>query len=140
MQNNSANSASSRCGATVVELAFVFPILLLLLFGAIDFSRANSIRNTAENAAYEGARRAIVPGATSQSAEEAANAILGFLSLNSTNVTVAPTIITNSTPQVTVSVSVPLAGNLYAANQLLTSKTITRSCTLTREQFTVVAP
>lgn len=129
-----------RHGTTVVEVAIVLPLILMLFFAAIDFSRANSIRNTAENAAYEGARKAIVPGATKQSALDEANNILNILSINSATITVSPETITNSTPQVTVTVSVPLGSNLYAASVFLTSTTISRTCTLTREQFSVVAP
>lgn len=125
----------TRRGTTVVEVAIVLPILLLLLFAAIDYSRANSIRNTAENAAYEGARRAIVPGGTQQSAQTAANEILSILSLNNSNVSVSPTVITKNTPQISVTVNVPLGSNLYASSALLSNVTISRTCTLTREQF-----
>lgn len=140
MKRDSQKSDSARRGTTVVEVALVLPLILMLFFAAVDFSRANSIRNTAENAAYEGARRAIVPGATKQSALDEANAILNILSINTATVTVNPETITNSTPQVTVTVSVPLGSNLYAASPFLTSTTISRTCTLTREQFAVTAP
>ena len=125
----------ARRGTTVVEVAIVLPILLLLLFAAIDYSRANSIRNTAENAAYEGARRAIVPGGTPQAAQTAANEILSILSLSNSSVSVSPTVITSTTPQISVTVNVPLGSNLYASSALLSNVTISRTCTLTREQF-----
>ncbi len=134
---NPLRKSKSRRGTTVVELAIVAPIIFLLLFCAIDFSRANSIRNTTENAAYEAARHAIVPGSTSQDALAAANEILSILSINNASVSVTPSTITNTTKQVSVTVSVPLSDNLYAANQFLSCRTLTRTCTLTREQFTV---
>lgn len=140
MKPSSLKLETARHGTTVVEVAIVLPLILMLFFAAIDFSRANSIRNTAENAAYEGARRAIVPGATKQSALDEANVILGILSINSATVSVSPETITNSTPQVTVTVTVPLGSNLYAASPFLTSTTISRTCTLTREQFSVATP
>ncbi len=140
MKTCSHKPGIARQGTTVVEVAIVLPLILMLFFAAIDFSRANSIRNTAENAAYEGARRAIVPGATKQSALDEANVILGLLSIHSATITVSPETITNSTPQVTVTVTVPLGSNLYAASPFLTSTTISRTCTLTREQFTVATP
>jgi Flp pilus assembly protein TadG len=126
-----------RHGTTIVELAIVAPILFMLLFGAIDFSRANAIRNTTENAAYEAARRIIVPGSTTQQACDAANHILDILSIKNASIAVTPAVIDNSTKQVSVTVSVPLASNLYAMNQFLNASTITRTCTLTREQFAV---
>ncbi len=54
-----------------VEFAICFPLLLLFFFAAFEFCRANMIRQTADNAAYEGARRAIVPGATAEDARAA---------------------------------------------------------------------
>ena len=124
-----------RRGTTAVEVAIVLPILFSLLFAAIDFSRANAIRNTAENAAYEGARRAIVPGATRAAVKFAAQDILDILAIKSAKVTVSPHPIRDSTEQVTVTVSVPLGRNLYASGHLLSGSTITKTCTLTREQF-----
>ncbi len=132
--------AKSRRGTTAIEIAIVLPILVMLLFGAIDFSRANTIRNTAENAAYEAARRAIVPGATSAEVQSSANAILSILSINNASVTVTPAVITNATRRVKVTVSVPLGSNLYASSQLLAGTTISKSCELTREQFSSSAP
>lgn len=47
-------------GQALVEMAFVLPLLLLILFGIIEFGRALYITNTLTNAAREGARRASV--------------------------------------------------------------------------------
>ncbi|MEV6600785.1 TadE family protein [Actinoplanes sp. NPDC051346] len=43
-------------GAAAVEMALVLPLLLLLLFGIIDFGRALNIQITLTEAAREGAR------------------------------------------------------------------------------------
>jgi Flp pilus assembly protein TadG len=43
-------------GATMVEFAIIFPLLAILVFGAIDFGRAFFIRNSLISAAREGAR------------------------------------------------------------------------------------
>jgi hypothetical protein len=81
-----------------------------------------------------------VPGGTGLAAKDSANEILNILSIKNASVTVSPTSITNSTPQISVTVAVPLGGNLYAASPFLASTTITRTCTLTREQFTAATP
>ncbi len=132
--------ACYRRGTTAVEVAIVLPILLMLFFGAIDFSRANTIRNTVENAAYEGARRAVVPGATSQSAELAAQHILASLKIRGATVVATPSNITNGTKEVSVTITVPLGSNLYVSSQMLSSSSISRTCKLTREQFIVNNP
>jgi len=55
-------------GQALVELALILPLLLLLVFGIIEFGRALYIKNTLSNAAREGARRAAVttPWTTAQ--------------------------------------------------------------------------
>ena len=37
--------------------------MFLFMFAGMEFSRANMIRNVIENAAFEGARQGVVPGA-----------------------------------------------------------------------------
>lgn len=52
-------------GAAAVEFALILPILLLLVFGIIDFSRAYNARITLSQAAAEGARALAISSATS---------------------------------------------------------------------------
>jgi Flp pilus assembly pilin Flp len=55
-------------GAAAVEMALVAPVLILLVFGIIEFARAWNVRQTLTDAAREGARTAVVnyqmPGMT----------------------------------------------------------------------------
>jgi Flp pilus assembly pilin Flp len=51
---------SGEEGAAAVEFALLLPLLVLLLFGLIEFGFAFSTRIQATNAAREGARRAVV--------------------------------------------------------------------------------
>ncbi|HEY4976151.1 MAG TPA: TadE/TadG family type IV pilus assembly protein [Gaiellaceae bacterium] len=60
----------SESGTAVVEFAVVLPLLLLIVFGIVDFGRALNYTNNATHIASEGARWAVVdsnPGAPSQS-------------------------------------------------------------------------
>ncbi len=50
----------SRAGAELVEFAVVLPILMLLVFGIVDFSLALYDKAVVTNAAREGARAGIV--------------------------------------------------------------------------------
>ena len=56
--------ATRRTGATAVEFAIVAPIFYTLVIASLEFGRLNIIRHTADQAAYEAARFAMVPGAT----------------------------------------------------------------------------
>lgn len=50
-----------ECGAELVEMAFVMPLLLTLLIGVFWAARAYNIYETITRAAREGARVAVVP-------------------------------------------------------------------------------
>lgn len=52
-------------GQSLAEFALVFPILMLVMVGLIDGTRAVFAYNTVENAAREGARYGIVHGSSS---------------------------------------------------------------------------
>jgi len=56
MRRRLARSAARDRGAAAVELALLLPVLLLLVFGIIDFGRALNAQITLTQAAREGAR------------------------------------------------------------------------------------
>jgi Flp pilus assembly protein TadG len=123
-----------RRGAAVVEFAMCAPLLFLLFFAAWEFSRANMIRHTMENAAYEGCRRGIVPGATVADVEAAARDILGTGSIVSSVVDVEPAPLTISAQEVSVAIAVPLDQNFWITPLFMAGKTLHCACTLTRER------
>jgi Flp pilus assembly protein TadG len=59
----------SERGAELIEMAIVTPILLLLVFGIVDFGFLFQRYVVLTNAAVEGARVATMPGYTSDDAE-----------------------------------------------------------------------
>ena len=127
--------AQNRSGATAVEFAIVLPILVLFTLGAIEFSRANMLRNSIENAAFEGARRGIVPGASSVQATAAAQDLLDILRIKDSTITVAPSNINRDTEEVTVTVSTPMSrANHFMTPRFLLGKTLRASVTLTCER------
>ena len=56
MRRRLARSAARDRGAAAVEFALLLPVLLLLVFGIIDFGRALNAQITLTQAAREGAR------------------------------------------------------------------------------------
>lgn len=54
---------AARRGVLCAELAILLPFFLLILIGVLELGRAVMVRQELVNAAREGARRAIVPGA-----------------------------------------------------------------------------
>ena len=101
----------SRTGAVIAEFALTAPLFLLFLMVAFEFGWMNVMRHTADNAAYEAARTAIVPGATSAEALAKANSLLNVVGARKAKVTITPATITSATTAVTVAVDLPMSSN-----------------------------
>ena len=54
-----------RFGAAAVEFAIVAPLFFLLVFGMVEFGRMVMIQQVLTNGSREGARKAVLDGATS---------------------------------------------------------------------------
>jgi Flp pilus assembly protein TadG len=64
-------SRRGRSGNAVLDMAFILPVLLMLTFGAVEYGYAMFVKHALQGAAREGARAAIVAGATSTSIQSA---------------------------------------------------------------------
>ena len=126
---------SKRMGVVAVEFAITAPILFLVFFAMIEFARFNMIRHGMDSAVYEGARRGIVPGATADDVKSATETILRAVSTTDATVTVVPGVLTPETTQVTVTVEVPFDSNGWVVPSFFEGTTLSRSCTLSREQL-----
>lgn len=121
-------------GATTVEFALCAPVLFLFVFASFEFSRVNSLRQSAENAAYEACRRGIVPGATADDVRASANLVLDSVFARDVEVTVTPSVITESTSEVAVDIVVPLDQNSWIFPRFFAGREITSSLSLARER------
>jgi hypothetical protein len=66
----------SRRGVSLIESAFIIPIMMSLIFGAIEFGTLLHMRHTMLHAAREGARALAVQGATTGQAVADVQALL----------------------------------------------------------------
>ena len=122
--------ATRRTGATAVEFAIVAPIFYTLVIASLEFGRLNIIRHTADQAAYEAARFAMVPGATAAEAKSKAESMLKIVGARDSKITiVGPT-----DDKVTVTVDVPLNTNGWIAPKFTKNKTIHATSTLKTER------
>lgn len=109
-------------GQVLIETAIILPLLLLLLFGMVDFSRAIYTHSTLHNAARSGARAAAVthplastspPAPLFSSSGEPAETIKSSL---------AGRVPENATVQYEVTIldstGAPVTGNAHAGNQV----------------------
>lgn len=93
------------------------------------------IRQSVENAVYEGARRGVVPGATADNCRDSAQAVLNSISANGAIITVDPTVITKDSTEVTVSVTVPVSSNSWVTPVFFAGRSIASEMTMRRERF-----
>ncbi len=133
IRSRAAFGRAKRRGALSVEMAICVPIVFLLLLGTMEFSRMNMLRNSLDNAAYEGARRGVVPGALASDCVQEAQKVLNAVRANNTTVTITPSVITDSTPQVTVTITAPLNSNSWGPARFLSGVTLRAVSTKSRE-------
>lgn len=123
----------ARGGAVLVEFALAAPVTFLMVFALMEFSRVAMLTNTAENAAYEGCRAAIIPGGTAAKASTAAAKLMSSIGTVNPTITVTPATIIETTKEVTVEVSFSLNTNSWLMPTFTKNQTLIKRCTLTRE-------
>ncbi len=130
---NKTTRRNDRRGTVAVEFAIILPVILIVFFGSLSLCRLVILRDAVEQAAYEGARRAMVINAT---ASECTQETLGFLEMfgiQGATVDLTPDELAFSTRKVSVTVSVPFAVNAWGGGAFAAFDwQITRTVTLTR--------
>ncbi len=103
-----ARTARKR-GAAAIEFAIVLPIMLLMLFGIVEFGRIFTIRLSAQEAAREACRIAVLQ--STQDPQDAEGPVVARITaiMNSAGVPFSYVITpdTPANPQVTIRVTVP---------------------------------
>jgi Flp pilus assembly protein TadG len=79
-----------RRGVAAVEFAFVAPVLILLVFGMIEFGRAVMVQQIITNASREGARLAVLDGTTASDVRTKVGTYLTDASIKGATVTINP--------------------------------------------------
>lgn len=133
LHRNHRLRATQREGAAAVEFALVAPILFLLFFAALEFTRVAMIRHTADNAVYEACRVGIIPGATSSEVRQRALDVMSTIGVSSVSVNVEPSKIDRDTDEVRVSIQISLDDNSYVPPQFFQGDIVQKELTLRRE-------
>lgn len=124
----SVHRANERRGTTTVEFAVVLPVILIVFMGSIEMTNLNTLRNMANDAAFQAARQGIVPGTSTAEAKTVAEDFLDDMGVLSYTVNVD-----DSSQQITATVQVPIDANSYGLGQFIGGKVITQQCALTKE-------
>lgn len=125
-----------RRGASLVEFAVVAPIFFIFVFGIIEFGRMVMVQQIITNAAREGARQGIIPGATSNQVNSTVSSYLTSTTISgaTTSVSPDPTLATYG-QGITVTVSVPFSAVSWLPSPFFLGDRILRSsCTMRTEQ------
>ena len=133
-----------RRGAAVVEMAFIAPVLLLLVFGMIEYGRLIQVQQMLTNASREGARLAVVSSTTVSQVETKVKDYLTTCGLASSAVdalaiTVNPNPLSGaaSGSPVTVTVGAGFETVSWLPQPLyLSGRTVTASTVMRRESST----
>jgi Flp pilus assembly protein TadG len=133
-ENGRRSRRGSRRGATAAEFALTLPIFILFLMASFEFGWLNVLRHTADNAAYEAARHAMVPGATAAEAKAKATSILNIVGARGAVVTVSPSTITTTSDEVTVSIDIPMKQNALVVPKFTGKKTLHSEATMRTER------
>jgi len=124
----------NRFGGVAVEFAMVAPIFFLILLGGIEFASIHVTQCAMENAAFEGVRRGIVPGATAGECEAFASGILDATNIKSYEVDVQPSFIDATTKEISVTVTVPMTPeNKFGLSAAFHGGDLVKTITLPRE-------
>ncbi len=117
-----------------MEFALTLPVFVLFLMASFEFGWLNVLRHTADNAAYEAARYAMVPGGTADDAKARANSILKVIGARGAVVTVNPSTLSSATDEVTVSIDIPLKTNALVVPKFTATKTLHSEATMRTER------
>ena len=126
---------TKRNAATIVELAFVLPLLFTLLFGTIEACAMLHLQQTLEIAAYESARISLVPTSKTKLVQETAERFFKNRNVQGGTITISPSnfetlpIGTN----ITILVTAPASGNLPLPPMFFSGKSLSASCSMMKE-------
>lgn len=125
-----------RLGAAAVEFAIVAPVFVLLVFGMIEYGRMVMVQQIITNASREGARKAVLDGATATDVQTTITNYMagGGITVASSNITVSPNPPSSaaSGDPVTVTVALPftqvswLPSPMFLGGRNMTSSTVMR--------------
>jgi Flp pilus assembly protein TadG len=124
-----------RRGAAAVEFAIVLPVFVILVFGMIEYGRMVMVQQVITNASREGARRAVLDGATTTSVQTAVTSYLTNAKVNGGSASVSPNPTTAvAGDPVTVTVTIPFSAVSWLPSPMyLGGKTLSATTTMRRE-------
>ena len=113
---SNSDAGHRRRGLATVEFAVCVPVLVTLVFGAIEASNAIYLKNSLTSAAYETARTVTATGGTQSAAENRFNEIVAARGIDGAVLNITPSVdsLTPAGAVVEVRATAPASANSYA--------------------------
>ena len=110
-------------GAAAVEFALIVPLLVVLVFGVIEFGRVLNVQISLSGAAREGARYMAIHKNVADAKETAWQAAPSVPGLSASNIAISPsTCVAGAKTTVTVTYTVDFLTGYFGASMPLTGK------------------
>ncbi len=116
----------------------VSPVMVLFTFGLIEMGRMTLVKQMITNISREGARIAVLPGATNTSVQAAVTSQMTSASFTGSTITITPTDIATaaSGSNITVSVSIPAANVSWLPTpKFMLGRTLVSATTMRKESM-----
>ncbi len=125
----------ARRAAAAVELAVCLPVIVVLVFGALEGANIMFCRQAMVEAAYEACKHASRPDGTSTRANTLATDVLRARRINSANITLTPANVATATPgqEVAVRITVNSNARTFTGLGLFSGRTIDVSAKMQKE-------
>jgi hypothetical protein len=119
-------------------MALTLPLVFIITLAGMQLMQYSRLRHAANQAAYEAARRMIIPGGGVDEAVLAANKVADANGLKINSIAVAPETITTETQEVTVTIEAAFT-NSWSIVNLAQGNKIDARCTLVHENAAATA-
>ena len=125
----------SRRGAAVVEFAVCVPVVLLIVFGAIESASLLFLRQALVQSAYEGAKVAVKSKSSNAGAIQAATEVAAGRRIDQLQISFQPSDVSQAIPGelVTVTVSAPGDSNSLVPFGLFKNQTVAAQAVMVKE-------
>jgi Flp pilus assembly protein TadG len=135
MRIKSRTCRDSRRGVAAVEFAVCLPVLVLLVFGAIEASSFIFLKQSLNVAAYEGIRETVRVGSNNANGLDRAQNILTARTVNDFSIAFpnGEASAADRGAEIVIEVSAPTATNSPLAGQWLANRTLTARLVMVKE-------
>lgn len=125
----------NRKGTATIELAIAMPLMLILIFFALQTVSAIFLKQSLLVASYEGARSAIESGSTTAEVTARCQQVLDEYEIENATITTFPTVIEDAVSEdpIEVHIEAPYQGNTFFGSFFLFGTDSEAMCVMMKE-------